>query len=232
MSHSNHENEVDAMTLDPPGSIAVVGAGPLGIEAALYGRYLGYNVTLVEAVAIGQSMADQQEAPLPMLPDRCLSPLAISALRAQTYGAQGDDRVLPTTCGQWISEALVPLAESDLLRGRLRMPMRVTEITQIAIESDEQGEDPSDLPPDFRLTLGARDGQTDCIETEAVILAVGSSCNIQIPFEIPAPYFWRIGATSAGDAEHDLVNGLREIVVLFAELAGRTDLDLYRPRRV
>ena len=135
------------MTLDPPGSIAVVGAGPLGIEAALYGRYLGYNVTLVEAVAIGQSMTDQLEAPLPMLPDRCLSPLAIAALRTQsgaqgygdpTLGDQSDGRALPTTCGQWIRQALVPLVESDLLRGRLRMPMRVTEITEIAIDVDEE----------------------------------------------------------------------------------------------
>ncbi|EMI22110.1 Pyridine nucleotide-disulfide oxidoreductase, NAD-binding region domain protein [Rhodopirellula maiorica SM1] len=36
-------------TLDPPGSIAIVGAGPLGVEAALYGRFLGYNVSLIEA---------------------------------------------------------------------------------------------------------------------------------------------------------------------------------------
>ena len=44
------------MTLDPPGSIAVVGAGPLGIEAALYGRFLGYDVTLIEAVSVANSL--------------------------------------------------------------------------------------------------------------------------------------------------------------------------------
>ena len=49
----------DATTLDPPGSIAVVGAGALGIEAALYGRFLGYDVTLIEAAAVGHSMTDQ-----------------------------------------------------------------------------------------------------------------------------------------------------------------------------
>jgi len=48
----------DSLTLDPPGAIAVVGAGPLGIEAALYGRYLGYDVKLYEAKSVGSSMRD------------------------------------------------------------------------------------------------------------------------------------------------------------------------------
>ena len=75
-----------AMTLDPPGRIVVVGAGPLGIEAALYGRYLGYEVDVYEAGDIGQSWLADQEAALPMLPARCLSPLAIAALGAHEGG--------------------------------------------------------------------------------------------------------------------------------------------------
>ncbi len=88
MSDSTDPIDDDAMTLDPPGSIAVVGAGPLGIEAALYGRFLGYEVTLLEAVAIANSIRNQHDLPLPMLPGRCLSPLALSALRAQ-HGEHG-----------------------------------------------------------------------------------------------------------------------------------------------
>ena len=39
----------ESMTLEPPGRLAVVGAGALGVEAALYGRFLGYDVTLIAA---------------------------------------------------------------------------------------------------------------------------------------------------------------------------------------
>lgn len=220
----------DAMTLDPPGSIAVVGAGPLGIEAALYGRFLGYDVTLFESVSIASSIRDRRELALPMLPGRCLSPLALSALRAQ----QGDaaEQVLPMTYGQWINEGLEKLAETDLLRGRVRVPMRVTHIANVPIQGDDPDEDPSDIPPDFRLTLVGEGDEPDSIDVESVILAIGTSAEIPLGFELPAPYFFRITTASSGDHEQDLLSGYHEIVAIFAELAGRADLDLYRPRRV
>jgi len=230
MNNSTDPMDDVETTLDPPGSIAVVGAGAIGIEAALYGRFLGYDVTLIEAVEIGHSMVDQPQKPLPMLPGRCLSPLAISALRAQKRDMTHS--VLPTTCGQWIHDALVPLTQTDLLRGRLRIPMRVTEIRQIEVQADQEGEDTSDIPSDFRLTLVGDDQEPDVIDVEAVILAVGVSCDIQLGFDLGAPYFFRVAATSTGDLEQDLLHGLREIVAIFAALSGRADLDLYRPRRV
>lgn len=217
------------MTLDPPGSIAVVGAGALGIEAALYGRFLGYDVTLIEADAVGHSLVDLGEAPLPMLPGRCLSPLAVSALESQQRDSA--HLVLPTTYREWIDSVLIPLSESDLLNGRLRIPARVTDIRSIAVKSDEEGEDTSGIPHDFRLTLVGRDGSKQRIDVEAVILAVGSNCDIKIRFELPTPYFFRIAAESTADAEFQLQSGLRQIVSIFAELLGRSEMDLYRPLR-
>lgn len=218
----------DAMTLDPPGSIAVIGAGPLGTEAALYGRFLGYEVTLIEQVAIGDSMDSVRDAPLPMLPGRCLSPLALSALRAQQ--GEGFQEVLPMTFGQWIDLGLRAVAETDLLKGRLRMPSRVVRIDAVPIEAEDNSQDVGEVPPDFRLTLD--EGQSSSsIEVESVIVATGASHEISLGFELPAPYFFRIGATSSANAEQDLLRGFHEIVDVFAELAGRAELDLYRPRR-
>ncbi len=37
------------MAVDTPAVIAIIGAGPIGLEAALYGRYLGYDVRLFDA---------------------------------------------------------------------------------------------------------------------------------------------------------------------------------------
>ncbi len=56
------------MTLDPPGRIAVIGAGPLGLEAALYGRYLGYDVQVFEQGDVAAALRRMQ-GPVPMMPD-------------------------------------------------------------------------------------------------------------------------------------------------------------------
>ena len=212
--------------LEPPGTIAVVGAGPLGIEAALYGRFLGYHVSLIEAVAVGNSMSDQRDAPMPMLPDRCLSPLALSAINAQHPDAP--PFVLPTTIAEWIDNALVPLTETDLLRDRLKCPALVTSIRHVVPADDEADDDDDEpVPPDFSLTIDG--GET--IETEAVILVTGASKGsespIELGFQTPAPYFFQIGQHSSGDVERDFLLGLKEIVGIYAQLADRENLDLY-----
>lgn len=217
---------MDDLTLDPPGSIAVVGAGPLGIETSLYGRFLGYDVTLVEAEVIANSLRPHRDQPLPMSPDRCLSPLAISALQSQYPDFATSTK--PLTIGQWVDDALVPLTETDLLRGRLMCPARVTQIETIKVQWED--EEPSqDIPPDFRLFFqGSNQLTLDC---EAVILAGGQDDQINLSFETPAAYLFRIRPPESENAEDDFWAGLRQIVSVFAQLAGRADLDLYRPRR-
>lgn len=231
-------------TLDPPGSIAVIGAGPLGCEAALYGRFLGYDVTLIESRAVGNSIRRKSDQPLAMMPDRCLSPLALQALETQRVSSDAEKMRLPTTYGQWVSQALEPLTETDLLRGRLRCPSRVLQIDQVPLtelregessnkENAESNSQPSELiPPDFRLTWQNLQGDQDCIDFESVILAVGDSSEIRLGFDLPAPYFFRIGFNRSGDDATDLAAGHKQIVAVYASLAGRAELDLYRPRRM
>lgn len=228
----------ETLTLDPPGSIAVIGAGPLGIEAALYGRFLGYHVTLLEADQVAASLRDQREQPLPMMPDRCLSPLANSALDAQF--PDSTPRTLPTTVGAWIDQALVPLTETDLLRSRVRVPAKVVSIETYEVEpeasvgeqaatSDESSEE---VPPDFRVHFLTEGGQGESIDVEAVIVATRAADQIKLSFDTPAAYFFCIGSDDSGDAEGDLHGGWRDIVAVFAQLVGRGELDLYRPRRL
>lgn len=222
----------DAPTLDPPGSIAVIGAGPLGIEAALYGRFLGYDVTLIEAIAVASSHRGHDDQPLPMMPDRCLSPLAFSAIDAQ---APDTIRTLPMTYAQWIGEVLEPLTQTDLMKDRLRCPARVTRIETVAIEPDE-GDDPDDLvgiPPDFRITTTDAYGKTQTLDVEAVILATGPLHGIDVAFETPADYWYAIEPPTSQDrlSEEGFWTGLKQIVSVYAGLAGRENLDLYRPRR-
>lgn len=44
------------MAVDTPAKIAILGAGPVGLEAALYARYLGYDVDLYESGAVAQGL--------------------------------------------------------------------------------------------------------------------------------------------------------------------------------
>ncbi|QDV46648.1 dihydropyrimidine dehydrogenase subunit A [Stieleria neptunia] len=232
-------------TLEPPGSIAVIGAGPLGIEAALYGRFLGYDVTLFEAEAVAHSIATMRDEPIPMMPDRCVSPLARGALDAQAGDAVPQS--LPLSIGEWIDRVWLPLTETDLLRGRLRCPVRVTAMDLVSAGAEdtvpaeavaeeavpekavpEEAEDDDDVPPDFQLTF--EDGES--ADFEAVIVATGDGGQaIGRSFSLPADYLFTVGGQQTGDAEADFWGGLKAIVAVYASLGGRADLDLYQPRR-
>ncbi len=213
--------------LEPPGSLAVIGGGPLGIEAALYGRYLGYDVRLFEAAELVSRLTGQRESPIPMMPDRCLSPLARNALLAQS--GQTQQGASPLMIGEWIDRVWIPLTQTDLLRGRVVCHAAVVAIDQVDVEPDEEDEDAGEaVPPDFRLTFDDGSEQT----FEAVIVACGAGQPpIQRSFEDSVDYFFRIGTATGDDAERLFWLGLADIVAVYASLGGRPDLDLYRPVR-
>ncbi|OYP29847.1 NAD-binding protein [Rhodopirellula sp. MGV] len=219
----------DQPTLDPPGSIAVIGGGPLGLEAAIYGRYLGYQVTLFEAECVASVLIGREGEPIPISPDRCVSPVSRSALTAQS-GAIGP-ATSPTTVGEWLDQVWRPLAATDLLRGRVHEGAKVERIEQVELTDDETGEA---LPPDFRVHVSGHEGG----DFEAIIVATGhAGAEIDCSFELPTDYYFRIGGlvpdveTTGRDVERDFWTGLKEIVAVYASLGGRADLDLYRPAR-
>lgn len=235
------DSSMEFATLDPPGTIAVVGGGALGVEAALYGRFLGYRVTLIEASTIGNSAEPQRDQPLPVLPDRCLSPLAMSALATQTH--ESGPRSLPTTVGQWIDEGLVALTETDLLRGRVMTQTRVVSVERIPIvsdddeEADESTDAAADFPDDFRLHLESASGENTTLDAEALILATGRDDSLHQSVHGDVEYLFQVKAVDSGDVqscdvESELKSGYQQIVAIFASLAGRESLDLYRPRRL
>ncbi len=230
--NKNPKTDMD-MILDPPGSIAIVGAGTHGIEAGLYGRFLGYDVTILERGAIGNNMQNESDADLVVLPDQCLSPLALSAVATQ-YAAENPGSaplVHPSTVSAWVEEGLIPLSESDLLLGRVKTDHWVTSIDTVPIELENESEDASDYPADFQLRFTDSDGIGNTLRVEAVLIATGSHCDIEFMFPLPCPYLHRIESTSPSDAA-GLLGGRRKIVEIYSQLAGREDLDLYRPPRV
>lgn len=225
--NDKHPADDDPCTLDPPGTISIVGAGLLGIEAGLYGRFLGYDVQILEMDCVGSEYIRQASKDLPTLPNRFLSTLAQSALQAQR--GEAVPPIPPTKFGQWVQQILVPITESDLLRGRIHTGLHVTKISQVPAEDG----DADDIPPDFQLLAETADGTFRTFDTEAVILANGGhSDRIQLEFPLPTPYFFQVGTARSDNWEDDLRVGWREITAVYAELVGRAELDLYRPRRL
>lgn len=253
-------------TLDPPGSIAVLGTTPLGIEAALYGRFLGYDVQLLAGLdhwltpscarenccRIGPTfnddwfanhwlkdhpVAEMYEEALPMMPDRCLSSLARSAITAQDKDAL---RVLPSSMRQWIEDGLWQITQTDLLRGRTFTDTFVKSIELVpVVDSDNSDEDQRDgeVPPDFRLHLSGApiESEQTFYDCECVIVAGLPIQELKLTFELPNEYLFVLSENATQPtvkAAEFLRSGYQQITEVFARLAGRPELDLYRPVRL
>ena len=90
---------IDSLAWDPemesPATIAILGAGPLGVEAALYARFLGYHVSIFESRRVAHRMLDWNLRPLEEPAGKITTSLGLSALQAQdpTYTPPEPSRI-------------------------------------------------------------------------------------------------------------------------------------------
>lgn len=162
------------MAVDTPAKIAILGAGPIGLEAALYARVLGYDVVVYEAGSqVAEAVCQWGHVRMftPFGMNR--SPLGLTALLAQdeSYSAPGDDELL--TGREWVERYLAPLSQTDLLADQLRLNTRVQKIGKGEIHKDELPghEDRGDWP--FRLLVRGPDAVERLDEADVVIDATG-----------------------------------------------------------
>src|SRR5438552_12477517 len=103
------------MAVESPARVAVLGAGPIGLEAALYARYLGYEVAIYERGNVCENMLAWGHAELFTPFAANASPLGISALAAQdpSWNSPPPDALL--TGREFVERYCRPLAQSDLL---------------------------------------------------------------------------------------------------------------------
>jgi hypothetical protein len=110
---------IDALPWDPemesPATIAIIGAGPLGIEAALYARFLGYHVSIFETRRVAHRMLDWNQRTLDLPASQVTTSLGLAALEAQEASYQRPDPDRIFTGKQYAEEYLLPLAKTDLL---------------------------------------------------------------------------------------------------------------------
>ena len=155
--------------------IVVLGAGPIGLETALYARYLGYEVAVVERGVVANNVLRWGHV-------RMFSPFSMnrSPLGAAALQAQSEDFVLPAadellTGKEYAERYLLPLAQSDLLVDCIHQGVEVLGIGRDGIlKTDPQpGIELDRAEFRFRVHVRLPNGDEDFIEADAVIDTTG-----------------------------------------------------------
>lgn len=147
------------MAVDTPATIAILGGGPVGLEAALYGRYLGYEVTIVEAQEVAAHVRSWGHVRM-FSPFRQLcSTLGLAALRAQDPDLRMPDLDARLTGRQWAEQYIVPLSQSDLLADHLQCQTRVISVGRQHLRKCDPHNDEERGDDGFRLLLQLADGR-------------------------------------------------------------------------
>jgi thioredoxin reductase len=134
------------MAVDTPARIAILGAGPIGLEAALYARFLGYEVTLYERGRVAEHVLRWGHVRMFTPWQWNVSPLGVAALRAQHPGWQPPADDLLITGRQWAEAYLLPLAASDLLADSIQTDAQVVALARRGllkgdpVDQEERGE--------------------------------------------------------------------------------------------
>jgi thioredoxin reductase len=133
--------------------IAVLGGGPIGLEAALYARTLGLPVTLYERGRVGEYLHRWGHVRLFSPFGMNSTPLGRAALRKEDaereFPADGDC----ITGKQHIAAYLEPLTKTDLLRGCVRNDTQVVAIGRRGFLKEEDPASAKRGEQPFRLLL-------------------------------------------------------------------------------
>jgi hypothetical protein len=162
------------MAVDTPARIAVLGAGPIGLEAALYARFLGYDVDVFERGRVCEHLLQWGHVRLfsPFGLNR--STLGLAALHAQCDTWQPPDDASLLTGRDLAEGYYLPLAQSDLLVDHIQQQTEVLAIARDGLLKGDQIGDPERREVDFRILTRDANGQEKTSTAAVVIDATGT----------------------------------------------------------
>jgi thioredoxin reductase len=144
--------------------IAVLGAGPIGLEAALYGRHLGFAVTVYERGQVADSLRRWGHV-------RLFSPFGWNSTPLGRAALRGADLPGENDCISGIEYAnsyLTPLSQCELLKGHIQTETQVIQVGRSnLLKTDSPGENKRGEQP-FRLLV--RKGQAERIDEADIVL--------------------------------------------------------------
>ena len=161
------------MAVDAPAKIAILGAGPIGLEAALYARFLGYDVDIYERGQVAENVLRwghvRMFSPFAMNS----SPLGLAALQAQDpgYAPPGDGDLL--TGREYAARYLLPVSRTDLLADHLKLNTTVLSVTHEDLLKGELVGDTERADYDFRILLLDAGGKETVTSADVVIDTTG-----------------------------------------------------------
>jgi len=229
------------MAVDTPARIAILGGGPMGIEAGLYARYLGYEIQIFERGEVAQYVL-QRETERTFSPFRShCSSLGLAALAAQDPDFVPPDSDAALTGREWVDRYLVPLSQTDLISDHIQTNAQVVAVARSRCADGETSDEANQHAPPFRILVKNRSGDNSEMRADVVVDATGETGEFdQLALNVgdrpcdpssgltPEPDFYCLGAKSlAGNTDFRFAVGLQQIRSLFAIIGGREDLDLY-----
>ncbi len=142
--------------IDTPATVAVIGGGAIGIEAALYARFLGYYVLLIEAAKMAQSWRTGTHLPMLTPFGQAASSLGLGALEAHNPELQLPAADATLTGLEFAEKYLVPLARTDLLYDSVQVHSRVMSVSRLETrrESPSELQDRADI--EYRLAIHSK----------------------------------------------------------------------------
>lgn len=159
--------------LDTP-RVAVLGAGPVGLEAALHARTLGLPVTLYERGRVGEHLRRWGHVRLFSPFGMNTTPAGRAAIEAETPGhpfpAEGDC----ITGREHLAAYLEPLAKTRPLRDCLRTETQVLAVGRRGLLKEDSPGDGRRGQQPFRLLLRDAKGKERIEEADVVLDCTGT----------------------------------------------------------
>jgi thioredoxin reductase len=166
------------MAVDTPAKIAVLGAGPVGLEAALYARFLGYDVAIYERAGVAAHVRRFAHVRWFTPFGMNVSPLGLAALAAQRPEVRFPAADAVLTAGELAEAYWLPLAETDLLVDCLQQRTEVVAISRGELLKGELVGQEARREWPFRLLLRQQEGTAEprelLVEADVVIDATGT----------------------------------------------------------
>jgi thioredoxin reductase len=154
--------------------LAILGAGPIGLEAALYARTLGLAVTVYEQGQVGEYVQRWGHVRLFSPFDMNSTPLGRRAVAAVCGASALPGAAELLTGWEYRARYLEPLARAPQLAECLRLHTRVEAVGRGDFLKEDIPGDPRRACSPFRLLLRDADGHEQLAEADAVLDCTGT----------------------------------------------------------
>jgi hypothetical protein len=155
-------------------SVCIVGAGPIGLEAAIYGLKLGYDVHVLEKGETGHHIRQWDHVQMfsPWKYNR--SSLGMELLKEASARVQFPDDEYCPTGEEFLRDYLLPLSKLPLLKKRIHTAVRVLAIGKNNLGKQELIGSPARAGRLFRLLLRDSRGQESMHNFDVVMDCSGT----------------------------------------------------------